>query len=99
MFVSGVANSVLVLLPKVITYPDITWADAEYKTAHSDILSDKNDVIKSTIQYIQDTYSGFKYNHAKCTRDLGYIIDAARYDWMLGTNFASMIAAYSYLRL
>ena len=45
------------------------------KTAHSDILSDKNDVIKSTIQYIQDTYSGFKYNHAKCTRDLGYIID------------------------
>ena len=98
VFVSGVANSVLVLLPKVITYPDITWADAEYKTAHSDILSDKNDVIKSTIQYIQDTYSGFKYNHAKCTRDLGYIIDAARYDWMLGTNFASMIAAYSYLR-
>ena len=37
-----------------------------------------------------------KYNHAKCTRDLGLIFDAARYDAMLDTNYASIITAYSY---
>jgi len=81
-----------------ITYPVITWADAEYQTAFSDIESDKNDVIKSTIQFITTTYSGFDYNHAKCTRDIGYIVDAAAYDWLLDTNFASINAGLSYLR-
>jgi len=79
-------------------YPSITWADAEYQTAHSNIFSDKNDVITSTVQYINTTYSNFNYNQAKCSRDLGLIIDAARYDFMLGSNFASIQAAYSYLR-
>ena len=79
-------------------YPSITWADAEYQTAHSNIFSDKNDVITSTIQFINTTYSDFNYNQAKCSRDIGLIIDAARYDFMLGTNFASIQAAYSYLR-
>ena len=81
-----------------ITYPDITWADAEYQTAYSSINSDKNDVIKSTVQYITNTYSGFVYNHTKCTRDIGYIVDAAVYDWALGSNFASLQAGLSYLR-
>ena len=95
---SGVANSILPLLPSAITYPSITWADAEYQTAHSNILSDSEDTVRSVIQHLQTNYSGFDYNHAKCTRDIGYIIDAAKYDWMLDTNFASMVAAYSYLR-
>jgi len=82
-----------------VVYPSITWADAEYQTAHSDILSDRSNVIKATIQYISDTYNDFTYDHAKCTRDIGYIIDAARYDWMLGTNYASIVAGLSYLRL
>ena len=81
-----------------ITYPSITWADAEYQTAHSNINSDKPDAIRATIQYITDTYSGFKYDHAKCTRDLKFIAQAAGYDWMLSTNAASIFAAYSYLR-
>ena len=79
-------------------YPSIAWADAEYQTAHSNMFSDKNDVIRSTIQYINDTYSDFNYNQAKCSRDLGLLIDAARYDFMLGTNFASIQAGLSYLR-
>ena len=92
---SGVANSILPLLPSAITYPSITWADAEYQTAHSNILSDSEDTVRSVIQHLQTSYSGFDYNHAKCTRDIGYIIDAAKYDWMLDTNFASIVAAYS----
>ena len=97
-FVSGVANAIIPTQPIAITYPSITWADAEYQTAHSDILSDSENIVRDVIQHLQDTYSGFTYLHRKCTRDIGYIIDAAGYDWMLGTNFASMVAAYSYLR-
>ena len=80
------------------TYPDITWAAADIEAAYSSIESDKNDIIRATIQYIGDTYNNFTYNHAKCSRDLGLIIDAAKYDWMLGTNYASIVAALSYLR-
>jgi len=55
-------------------------------------------IILDTIQYINTTYSDFKYNQAKCMRDIGLILDAARYDWQLGSNFAGMVAAMSYLR-
>jgi len=55
-------------------------------------------IVLDTIQYINTTYSDFNYNQAKCMRDIGLILDAARYDWMLGSNFAGQVAAYSYLR-
>jgi hypothetical protein len=84
-------------LPAIV-FPSITWADAEYQTAFSNISSDTNDVIKTVTQYITDTYNNFKYNHAKCSRDLGIILQAAKYDTLLGTNFASINAGLSYLR-
>ena len=85
-------------LPAAV-YPNTSsQATAEYHNAYLNIETDKNDAIKATIQYITDTYSGFKYDHAKCTRDLKFIAEAAGYDWMLGTNAASIFAAYSYLR-
>ena len=84
-------------LPAAV-YPDITWADAEYQTAHSNISSDREDVIKDTIQYINTTYNDFNYNQAKCSRDIGLILQAAKYDFALSTNFASIVAGLSYLR-
>ena len=90
---AGNTNSV----PSIV-FPVITNQDAEYQTAHSDIISDKEDVIVDTIQYINTTYNDFNYDQAKCQRDLTKIAEAARYDFMLGTNFASIVHAYSYLR-
>ena len=81
-----------------ITYPSITWADAEYQTAFSNIASDTTDVIRTVTQYITNTYNDFKYDHAKCSRDLGIILQASKYDTLLGTNFASINAGLSYLR-
>ena len=60
--------------------------------------SNQTQIIKDTLQFVTDTYNDFKYNHAKCTRDLGFIFDAARYDAMLNTNYASMVTALSYRR-
>ena len=81
-----------------VVYPTITAETAELQSAVSNLNSDRKDIVASTIQFITDTYSGFKYNHAKCSRDIGLIIEASRFDFMLGTNFASIVAAYSYRR-
>ena len=81
-----------------VSYPSVTWADAEFTTAKTTIDNSRSDVILNVIQFITNTYNDFKYDHAKCSRDLGLIIDAARYDWMLGTNYASVNAGLSYLR-
>ena len=90
---AGNTNSV----PAVV-YPTITWADAEYQTAKSNMDSDREDVITSTIQFINTNYSDFNYNQTKCSRDVGLLLDAARYDWMLNSNFGTTVAALSYLR-
>ena len=87
----------LTSLPTV-TFPSITWADAEYEVAFSDIASDKTQVVNTAIQYITTTYNTFVYDHAKCSRDLGIILDAAEFDTLLDTNFAGIQAALSYLR-
>jgi hypothetical protein len=80
------------------TYPSVTWAAAGLQTDKTTLDGARSQIILDTIQFITNTYNDFKYDHAKCSRDLGLIIDAARYDWMLDTNFASIVAAYSYLR-
>ena len=84
-------------LPAAV-YPSITWASATLQTEKAAIDTARPQVIVDTIQFISDTYNDFNYDHAKCQRDLGLLLDAARYDWMLGTEYASVIAAYSYLR-
>ena len=79
-------------------YPSLTNF-ASTVTDDKDLIDNNRvTVITNTVQFITDTYNDFVYDHAKCSRDLGYIIDAARYDWMLGTNFASLNAGLSYLR-
>ena len=91
-----VADSISGLVTEVA--PSITWAATGIKTAVAQLATDRTAIIKGTLQFITDTYSGFVYNHAKCSRDIGYILDAASYDFCLGTTFASMVASYSYLR-
>jgi len=81
-------------------YPNLSTLGltSEFIGAVSNIESDKNDVIKETIQYINDTYSDFNYNQAKCSRDIAFILAAAGYDLMLDSNFASLQVGLSYLR-
>jgi hypothetical protein len=82
------------------TYPDLTAlaVSSTLRTEKTAIDDAQAQIILDTIQYISDTYNDFNYNHAKCSRDVGLIIDAFLYDYALDTNFASIVAAYSYLR-
>lgn len=79
------------------TYPDVTWATAPIQADVTAILADTT-VVPAVLQYITDNYSGFAYNHAKCSRDVGYMIDALRYDIMFGSDFRSLKAGMSYRR-
>lgn len=42
--------------------------------------------------------SGFSYDEAKCSRDVGYLINAVATDMVFGSNGASVTAGLSYLR-
>ena len=78
--------------------PDITWADDGIEAAVAELASDKVAIVNATLQYITDTFSSFKYNHAKCSRDVGIILKAVGYDFMFDSNFQTTVAARSYLR-
>ena len=85
-------------VPSVV-YPSVTFATTAIKLDKTNIDAARPAHILTTLQFITDTYNTtFIYDHAKCTRDIGLIIDAAKYDWQLGTNYASIVTALSYLR-
>jgi hypothetical protein len=78
--------------------PSLDWQTADALAAGATITNNADTYIKATLQGITTTYSGFDFNHSKCTRDLALIFDAAIYDWTINQNFASIVAAYSYAR-
>ena len=82
-----------------ITYPTISGVDGALQSANTTLTNATASIKSAMTTFIGNNFPNLTYSSAKCERDLGYILDAARYDFMLGTNFASMIAAYAYLRV
>jgi hypothetical protein len=76
-------------------------------SAYSSLNSAASAIRAATIDYIDATYPDLVYNDEKCSRDIGIILKAVGYDFMLGntasietfTNFQSLKAAHAYLRL
>ena len=81
-----------------ITYPSITGASAGLQTDHADLGTATATIKSSVTSWINTNFPNLTYDSAKCERDVGYLLDAARYDFALGTTFASHVAAHSYLR-
>ena len=79
-----------------ITYPTVSDADAT--TVVNALESAKSQIEDDAISFINTNFPNLEYDTAKCERDIGLIIDAAKYDLALGSNFASMVAAYAYRR-
>jgi len=76
-------------------------------SAYSTLDSAASTIRSNTIAYINATYPSLVYNETKCSRDVGIILKAVGYDFMLGntasitafTNYQSVKAAHAYLRL
>jgi len=74
--------------------------------AYSTLNAAASTIRTNTINYINAQYPDLVYDSAKCSRDVGIILKAVGYDFMLGntadidsfTNFKSIIAGQSYLR-
>jgi len=81
-----------------ITYPSITGASAAIQSDHADIGTQTATIKTNVTNWITANFPNLTYDSAKCQRDVGYLLDAARYDFALDTNFASMVAAYAYRR-
>lgn len=79
-----------------VTFPTISGT--EEQAVETALDNAKSTIQSDTINFINANFPDLDYNQAKCSRDVGLIIDAAIYDQGLGTNFASIVAAYAYLR-
>jgi len=78
-------------------YPSIVWVADAIESDANDVLANTT-VVPAVLQFITNTYSGFVYDHAKCSRDIGFIIDAIRFDIMFNSSFRSLKAGMSYRR-
>jgi len=77
---------------------DITWVPTTLTTVNTAIVAAKATIQAGAISWINENYPDLTYDEAKCSRDLGYIIDALRYDIMFGSDFRSLKAGMAYRR-
>ena len=84
-------------LPSTVM-PNITWADNDLEEAYNVIKGNKEDVQDTVIIWIANNFQTFTYDAAKCSRDVGIMIEAAAYDAVLGTNYNAVTAGLSYQR-
>jgi hypothetical protein len=77
-------------------WPDYAGVDAENAAAAKLIWINKGFIQAELIEYINTTYPLVEYSEEACSRDVGYIVDAVRYDMTYGGNFATRQAAVAY---
>lgn len=69
-----------------------------YSVAPEILKINKDFIAQEVLWYIDNNYQNLLYNKVLCERDTGLIIDAAKFDMALGTNFNAVTAGLSYLR-
>ena len=79
-----------------ITYPSGPDTIQDEIDAKDQLIANRTFLRAEVIAYINDTYPSLTYDQAKCSRDVGYIIDALAYDIMYGGNSATVRAADAY---
>jgi len=82
-------------LPEFVL-PEPTNYSVDYRNARNLIFNNLNFIKAEVVQYITNEYPTLTYDQTLCQRDIGYIIDALRYDLTYGGNSESVIAGTSY---
>jgi hypothetical protein len=77
-------------------WPDFTSVDAEDAAAAKLIWNNSAFIKAEIIQYITTNYGSLTYSQTACARDVGYIVDALRYDLTYGGKYASKQAGVAY---
>jgi hypothetical protein len=71
--------------------------DTGLLNAETLIDNNKNFIQDEVIAFLNQKYSGFAYDEAKCARDTGLLIDAANFDLLYSGNAESHYAGITYL--
>ena len=77
-------------------WPSFTGVDAENFAAAKLIWENTKFIKAEVLAFIETTYPAIDYSKLTCARDVGYIIDAVRYDLTYGGNFATRQAGIAY---
>jgi len=80
------------------TLPSTSWVASTLTSANSALQSAKATIQSSVIAFIDTNFPSLVYNSTTCSRDVGYIIDAIGYDFMMGSNYRSILNGISYYR-
>jgi len=90
-YASGIAQ-------KLVQNVEFVTASAEVLSTWNSLRDNKEFIQKETIAYVSSSWSGVYYNEASCSRDVGFIIDAAATDLLYGGNIRSVVAGDYYFR-
>ena len=89
--------------PSTITFTNPTGGSAFQNAAKDQLGSNKAFIQAETVAWIQSQingnvvpFNGFTYNSTTCARDVGYIVDALRYDLLYGGNSGIRDCATAY---
>ena len=85
-------------LTTVPSTPSLDWIDAALKKSFDALQAGKETVKDTVADFVNDNYVLFGYDREKCCRDVGYVVEAVRYDMMFNSNFRSIVAGRSYYR-
>jgi len=80
---------------QTVIEPDTSWVDVDLSDAHDLMQTNKSTIQSAVTDYIDQTYV-LGYNSEACRRDVGYIVDALKYDLTYGGNLETYIAAMAY---
>ena len=86
----------LTIAAEISNLPAYSWVDSDIQTQQITLSGAKATIQAAVISYINTNYPALTYNNATCSRDVGYIIDAIGYDFMMNSNFRSIKAGMSY---
>jgi hypothetical protein len=93
--VTNVIENGLSVLPTAVN-PSLSWVDSGLQNARLELVADRQTIIDDTIDFVQTTFQDFVYDEVRCSRDVGYIVDAITYDVLYGGNSATIGAANAY---
>ena len=81
---------------KVIQNVVFQTASLQVSASFDLLRKNKQFIAAETIAYVSSSWSGVKYNQASCSRDIGYLIDAAATDLLYGGTERSVTAGTYY---
>ena len=84
------------LVQKVVQNTTLSNPSTSVVNSYNSILDDKSTIQSKVIAYLSSSFPTHQYNESKCSRDVGYIIDAVATDLFYGGNERSIEAGRFY---